>query len=791
LASGRPDNYVLWTDPDYLREDSQEEQYRAERERLGPELFEQLCEEKTRQVHDRLSGFERALLAHLEEEASSQRHLEQLRAVEYGRDDPADSSAVGDNQWLSAGTLIGTRGRAAHPARHSRRDEGDHLIAVTSVPGAPLTRALKPRKRRLTRVPSTYAPTPQLAQLMAAPAVRAGRARHAHQLLEATYYSRDANMRNPAWLIAQLTAYPELWDDLERETSEPHSYEKMTTGRKQRVGRDRMPGSWLLIGIAWVVSKQVDIQTWYDTNRNSRVWEWAGFDRVPCRKTAWLRLTELSHFLSGIVDARRKLWHLAGHRDDRVGRHVHFDATFYESHTRLRHACEDPAACEANGGAPEWIARQDAKTANALRQEENKLPVGERHETSLPIDSPPPVDPIEAAYEAALDALDAEEVSGEDLLDEDGDPLTHPKYERYALAGHRPQPREVFIRWQKVATYKHRYVARDGDAGFRIYQDRQGRKKSGCFGGLTLRATDDYTGEEIVSLHIPADQMEFNHFERLLNRVNEILGFDPEVIVADSGHAYRDLNRLCTKRGIALITPFRRQGKAIRSRADIRQEGVVDEYGIPYCKHCGSPGTTRGSSLGFENRGDKQYVRFRCANPHTPACRKQVQRIDCDVEPLVLGALSREQELYWELRRQGKPKENAHNLARARCAQDGLIVETRSKRIGIDFLELRSAVAGLIGALRLCVRLGWLGDYERKISPKAIRRQGGDRGLKTFERLRKIARLFQPRGKTALSLGIAWDGVLPDGWITVKERRQQTKARRGKRPPPKAASAPA
>ncbi len=189
-------------------------------------------------------------------------------------------------------------------------------------------------------------------------------------------------------------------------------------------------------------------------------------------------------------------------------------------------------------------------------------------------------------------------------------------------------------------------------------------------------------------------------------------------------------------------------GNAADRRA-IRQEGVVDEYGYCYCDYCGSPGHRHR----YKRRNGVGYVTYRCANPHTPNCRKTLQSKRCDTEPLVLGVLSHDQELYWELRNAGKPQEKAHRVARARYHSGANNVDTRPKRPGIAFLELRSSLSHLVEVFRLCIRQGWLDPAHPNAKPSRVKhRQGGKRGLEVMQRLRRLAGLLLLQGKAASKL---------------------------------------
>ena len=163
---------------------------------------------------------------------------------------------------------------------------------------------------------------------MAGPPIRETRAKHAFELPGAAEFSKDRKMRLATWLIGEIQNCPEIWNDLEEGTTDPQTYEKRHTGVKHGVGRDRMPGHWGLIGAAWIISKQPDIQVFTD-NLESVVWQAAGFTwpERPCYSTAHERIVELTHYKDAYDRATSKLWHLAMHLDPKVCRHIHVDGT--------------------------------------------------------------------------------------------------------------------------------------------------------------------------------------------------------------------------------------------------------------------------------------------------------------------------------------------------------------------------------------------------------------------------------------------------------------------------------
>ncbi len=79
---------------------------------------------------------------------------------------------------------------------------------------------------------------------------------------------------------------------------------------------------------------------------------------------------------------------------------------------------------------------------------------------------------------------------------------------------------------------------------------------------------------------------------------------------------------------------------------------------------------------------------------------------------------------------------------------------------------------------RLCVRQGWLDPAHPNAKPaRPHKRPGGRTGQEVMRRLRRLAGLLLPQGPAARKLEYAWDGVLPTGWIPIKERRKQQRAR--------------
>jgi hypothetical protein len=617
-----------------------------------------------------------------------------------------------------------------------------------------------------TTTSSTAASHPWLA------APQRKRASEAWELPGACRFSDDSELRNPEWIVREIQRHPEVWDELWRETTDPATLERLETGRKHVVGRNRVGGHWSLIGSAWVLSRNPDIQLFYDQQIGSSIWQAAGVSNVPSARTTHERLRELELFSPGFVQAKRKLWRRAMQLDARIGRHVHVDATATSAHARLHHACTDRERCKALGGRPpRVIERLEGDEADGQRHREAaKSPEEvEREQAEWQKRNAPPHASEDIEEEAVGRA------AAETVAEAAAETTRHPKYdyERPTRAVSSTEPNEIFIAG-------HRYVCLDHDAGFRIYQIKSGKKVKAWLGGLKLTATDDYTGATIASMHIRADQAEHQHYAELLERVRDVLGCYPEVVVCDRHYNVRHVRELNEQLGIGDVIPFRKPNQSIKTRSQLAIEGVVDEYGIPQCDYCGSPG----AKLRHVRKRDKGYVRFVCANPHTPECFSKVQSRPCSVQPYLLGVLSRDTELYFALRTQGKVKEMVHRHQRARYAVGGNNVDTRPKMRGFGVLELRALIAEFLEIFRVSLRQGWLKSRAKlnKITP---RKRDGSRALAGFKRLRKIKKLLLPRGPAAAKLGLVFNGELPPDW-PVRDRngdKPSPKKRRWKAPP--------
>lgn len=192
------------------------------------------------------------------------------------------------------------------------------------------------------------------------------------------------------------------------------------------------------------------------------------------------------------------------------------------------------------------------------------------------------------------------------------------------LAGKKQKPAAATGPDERKASYiqGHRYLCRDWDAGFKIYQSSNGKKLKQWTGGIALKVSDDALGITIATVHIPADEVEHSHWGELLYAGTQIMRTLPENAMGDRGHATRPVKKLNTLLEVGSVIPFRKPNGSYKSRADLAAEGEYNEYGIPLCEHCNAPGTMLGKDLGFRVRDGEPVVLFRCSLPHTDACKK-------------------------------------------------------------------------------------------------------------------------------------------------------------------------
>lgn len=515
-------------------------------------------------------------------------------------------------------------------------------------------------------------------------------------LPRATEFSDDPELLDPVWVIEQVARFPQIFDDLREETDLEAHY-----------GRKRVDGNWALIMLAFVLSNNVDVEPFCRRYRSSPIWSVAGFTRMPSVQTVWARLTELEKDPAPFVKAANKLIQQAIKHEPRIIENVWVDATSFEPHAALEHCCESRSACIAAGGRPPRFVKRAGE----------QLVEEERHRDAA---EPP------NGRTRASGAL--EEVPGTAPIDEK--PSRRKREYRYFMIG------------------KHRYRTLDPDAGARTYKN--GRT---WFGGYNQSAISMFVGAPLANNIFSASENEHTQWPKLLKRLKEATGgINPQAAIFDRGYSIESTFELNTREGISSIMPFRQPNPQTR-REDLSTE-AVDMHGVPRCKHCGGPGDQDGPELGFYfDRGVVPRIRFRCELQLTPACKGK-QSIACEESWRLLLPTSRFTRRYHALKKAGENKERNWLHWRARYKVAGKNLDTRPKRPGLAWQELRASAALLLEWFRLCLRHGWLGSHRRRNHSEPVAFNDADRAIDAMLGRRRKMGLDLPYGRVAAISGV-------------------------------------
>src|SRR5579875_1543922 len=126
-------------------------------------------------------------------------------------------------------------------------------------------------------------------------------------------------------------------------------------------GRHRLEGSWGLVALAMVASRQGDIQPFY-SHATMELWRECGFSVRPHYSTAYARLTELEKANDVIAETIHTMIRHYRRHEPRIARHVRIDGTEAETHSRFIHDCQDDEYCAYRDGTK---AEADARAAAA------------------------------------------------------------------------------------------------------------------------------------------------------------------------------------------------------------------------------------------------------------------------------------------------------------------------------------------------------------------------------------------------------------------------------------------
>lgn len=509
-------------------------------------------------------------------------------------------------------------------------------------------------------------------------------------------FSADDEINDPVWLVRELKRYPHLLQPLRDHIA----------SLLHEDGRDRLPGDWALLFLAYVFSGEACVQKFRSRWTSSPVWAEGGFEEwLPHYNSVWLRFDELER--SGAADAFRACGDLcvaaAKRHDDRVGRDTGVDGTSFQAHARLWHCCPDREACRRRPRMPQLLNAATGTQAEAHRHADAAKPPREDDQVDNKLRLLPEEDPRRAML---------------------------PEGPRYYLQ------------------HGHIYRCLDSTAGCRRYDDKF------WVGGILQAAVDVFTGGLLAVQAIAADEAEHVAYPELLERCRAATGSYPDRVSGDRGYSIRSTFMHNSERGIASVFAWRKWNEASRADMD-RQE--VDRHGVPRCRECGAAGDVTSSGLGFHlTRRGEPVIRFRCELQLTDRCDR-VQQISCSVEPRLLVPLSRLTESYNAMHIAGKNLERVWNHWRQRYRVAGKAPDTRTRRrLSIGCQETRSQAARFIDWFRILLRNGWLGSH-RLLNDGEEATISGTRRLQNILRSRTRHGLSFPYGQAAFAAGFALD----------------------------------
>lgn len=508
----------------------------------------------------------------------------------------------------------------------------------------------------------------------------------------ATHFSDSPELRGSLNTVRLVKSQKWVWDALRDACDLGSNY-----------ARKREPGCWELVAVAFVASRQVDIQPFWDES-SDELWQECGFEAKPPYLRVWRRLRELETVCDEFLAAaalviQRCKWH-----DSRVMAHTHVDWTEDETHAALIHDCQpdDPCAYKktTNGGAKRvWgqAKRPERVQTSVARQE--------RHELSE-------IDPDTAEKREQANAPK----KTEDLAD---------GTKRVRINGC----------W---------YRTRDAQAGIRAYTGPRGCRRfwHGFYSGKMICG---FTSGVIPSVDSASIQ-EHKLFAGLFDQTVQMAGKAPETVTGDRGLSIAECFQHATSNGTAPVFPWRRTGDGTR-----HDHETHDRHGVKRCRFCGGDM----DQIRFSPNNGSPRLWFRCMNPATTDCERE-QTISCKEDWRLLVPLSRTEPLYHELTKSHKSYEATHDYWRDRYRVAGDTLANRIKVVSMDWHRLRANTACLIDWLRIAAKAGWLGTVRAKKRHGGTRefQERGEKAAASLGDARARLGLASAYGKAAKALGL-------------------------------------
>jgi hypothetical protein len=341
----------------------------------------------------------------------------------------------------------------------------------------------------------------------------------------ATEFSKDDGLRGSLNTVKLLKNQRWVWDELR----------EACVGLESSYARHREPGHFELAAVAFVASKHVDIQPWWDET-TEELWRECGFEGKPPYMRVWRRLRELEEVCEAFLDAAGKVIRQCRQYDSRVMAHVHFDFTEDETHAALIHDCQPGEEC-AYREATTRSGRRRAAPGAASHPQRVKTGVARKDREARNAEAP------EASVERGGESL--------------------PEKVEFVERGTR-----TIKRIRRGGCW---YRTRDLGAGIRAYTGERGAKRfwHGYYGG---KAICHFTGGAVPSVD-DASTQEYNLFPDLYDRVTRMAGAVPQTAVADKGFSVASCFEHATSHGTAPISRAREAASVVPLH-DWRDAGV-------------------------------------------------------------------------------------------------------------------------------------------------------------------------------------------------------------------------
>jgi hypothetical protein len=472
--------------------------------------------------------------------------------------------------------------------------------------------------------------------------------------------------------------------------------------------RRREPGHWELAAVAFVTSRHIDLQPWWD-DTTDELWRECGFNAKPPYMRAYRRLRELEKVCDEFLAAAALVIQRCKAHDPRVMAHVHFDFTEDETHAALVHDCQPGESC--------------------------------KHATLATYHGTKRAAPGQSLHPARVSTAIARE-QREDWNTQDPADVT--KAEKKVT----PEQAKTVQRGASMVTRVRVggcwYRTRDAEAGVRAYTGPRGAKRfwHGYYSG---KAVDHFTGGVIPTVDA-ANKQEYDLFPAFYDRVTQMVGAVPETVIGDKGFSVSSCFQYATEHGSAPVFPWRR-GKAKRRYDQLTH----DRHGVPRCKHCGGPT----EQVRFSANGGKPRIWVRCIHQPTAGCAAE-QTISCSADWRLLVPLPRTEALYHELKESHQTYEAAHDYWRDRYKVGADDIGIRPKIVGLGWHRLRANAACLIDWLRIAAKNGWLSCTVSAVKVAGERKfkSVGEKIAQRLGKLRVAAGLAASYGPQAKKLGL-------------------------------------